>query len=170
MQTKYAPYLVMEIAIAATMIFFGYALTAIRDHPYWTVRGGVMFLAVLIMWLAMQRVVVADDAIILYRRFGFFKRRIPLAQVACLDVKMVPGRDGTSPALYVYTTDKRKFKVSLFSNERHVQVVVDVRARLNRLKSSRPGVATRMSMPLLSAETCGFIPTPPNMTSDLKGK
>ena len=141
MQTKYRPYLAMEIAIAATVIFFGYALTAIRDHPYWTVRGGIAFLAVLIMWFAMQRVVVADDAIVLYRRFGWFKRRIPLAQVAHLDVKMRPGRDGTYPTLYVYTTDKRKYKVSLFSNERHIQVVVDVRARMNRLKTARPAAA-----------------------------
>ena len=137
MQTKYTPYLVMEIAIAATVIFFGYALTAIRDHPYWTVRGGVAFLAVLIMWFAMQRIVVADDAIVLYRRFGWFKRRIPLAQVAYLDVRMVPCRDGAAPSLYIHTTDKRKYKVSLFSHERHIQVVVDVRARMDRLKNAR---------------------------------
>ena len=141
MQTKYTPYLAMEIAIAATAIFLGYALAAIRDHPYWTVRGGVTFLAVLIMWFAMQRIVVADDAIILHRRFGWFKRRIPLAQVAYLDVKMIPGNDGSYPMLYVYTTDKQKFKVSLFSHERHIQVIVDVRARMNRLKTARPAAA-----------------------------
>lgn len=141
MQTKYTPYLAMEIAIAATVIFFGYALTAIRDHPYWTVRGGVAFLAVLIMWFAMQRVVVADDAIVLHRRFGWFKRRIPLAQVAYLDVKMIPGNDGGYPMLYVHTADKRKYKVSLFSHERHVQVVVDVRARMSRLKTARQDAA-----------------------------
>ena len=141
MQTKYRPYLAMEIAIAATVIFFGYTLTAIRDHPYWTVRGGVAFLAVLIMWFAMQRIVVADDAIVLYRRFGWFKRRIPLAQVAYLDVRMVPCRDGAAPSLYIHTTDKRKYKVSLFSHERHIQVVVDVRARMDRLKNARQAAA-----------------------------
>lgn len=141
MQTKYTPYLAMEIAIAATAIFLGYALAAIRDHPYWTVRGGVMFLAVLIMWFAMQRIVVADDAIILHRRFGWFKRRIPLAQVANVDVRMVPCRDGAAPTLYIHTTDKRKYKVSLFSNERHIQVAMDVRARMNRLKNDGQGVA-----------------------------
>ena len=147
MQTKYTPYLAMEIAIAATVIFFGYALTAIRDHPYWTVRGGVAFLAVLIMWFAMQRIVVADDAIVLYRRFGWFKRRIPLAQVAGVDAKMIPGPDGGYPTLYVYTTDKRKFRVSLFSNDRHIQVIVDVRARMNRLKTAQKNAAAGAAQP-----------------------
>ena len=147
MQTKYRPYLAMEIAIAATVIFFGYALTAIRDHPYWTVRGGVAFLAVLIMWFAMQRIVVADDAIVLYRRFGWFKRRIPLAQVAGVDARMVPGRDGAYPTLYVHTTDKKKYKVSLFSNDRHIQVAVDVRARMNRLKTAQKNAAAGAAQP-----------------------
>ena len=106
-----------------------------------------MFLAVLIMWFAMQRIVVADDAIVLHRRFGWFKRRIPLAQVAYLDVKMIPGRDGTYPTLFVHTTDKRKYKVSLFSHERHVQVVVDVRARMNRLKTARQAAAAGSPQP-----------------------
>ena len=147
MQTKYTPYLAMEIAWAAAVVFLGVLLTAIRDHPYWTVRGGVAFLAVLIMWFAMQRIVVADDAIVLYRRFGWFKRRIPLAQVAGVDAKMIPGRDGAYPTLYVYTTDKRKYKVSLFSHERHVQVVVDVRARMNRLKTARQAAAAGSPQP-----------------------
>ncbi len=140
MQTKYKPYVAMEIAIAATVIFIGYALTAMRG-PYWTVRNGVFFLAILIMWFSMQRIVVADDAIVLYRRFGWFKRRIPLAQVANVDVRMVPCRDGAAPALYVHTTDKRKYKVSLFSNDRHIQVAVDIRSRMNRLKSAQQNIA-----------------------------
>ena len=137
MQTKYTPHIAMEIAIAATVVFLGYALTAIRDHPYWTIRGGVMFLAVLIMWFAMQCVVVADDAIVLHRRLGWFKRRIPLAQISNIDVRMVPCRDGAAPTLYIHTTDKRKYKVSLFSNDRHIQVVVDIRSRMDRLKNAR---------------------------------
>ena len=140
MQTKYTPHIAMEIAWAVAVIFFGYLLTATRE-PYWIFRGGTAFLWTLFMWFAMQRIVVADDAIVLYRRFGWFKRRIPLAQVAGVDAKMIPGRDGAYPTLYVYTTDKRKFRVSLFSNDRHIQVIVDVRARMNRLKTARQAVA-----------------------------
>ena len=136
MQTKYTPHIAMEIAIAATAIFLGYALTAVRG-PYWSVRSGAFFLAILFMWFSMQRVVVADDAIILHRRFGWFKRRIPLAQISNIDVRMVPCRDGAAPTLYIHTTDKRKYKVSLFSNDRHIQVVVDIRSRMDRLKNAR---------------------------------
>ena len=140
MQTKYTPHIAMEIAWAVAVIFFGYLLTATRE-PYWIFRGGTAFLWTLFMWFAMQRIVVADDAIVLYRRFGWFKRRIPLAQVAGVDAKMIPGPDGGYPTLYVYTTDKRKFRVSLFSNDRHIQVIVDVRARMDRLKNARPTAA-----------------------------
>ena len=84
MQTKYTPHIAMEIAWAVAVIFFGYLLTATRE-PYWIFRGGTAFLWTLFMWFAMHRVVVADDAIVLYRRFGWFKRRIPLAQVAGVD-------------------------------------------------------------------------------------
>ena len=136
----------MEVVWAAAMAYFAFFCV----HYYGSstiIEPALMLVFGTFFWLSMQRIVVADDAIVLYRRFGWFKRRIPLAQVAGVDAKMIPGRDGAYPTLYVYTTDKRKFRVSLFSNDRHIQVIVDVRARMNRLKTAQKNAAAGAAQP-----------------------
>ena len=136
MKIKYSTHPAMEVAWAAAMVFFG-VFIARNYGSTKAIEPALMLLLGATFWFSMQRIVVEDDAIILFRRFGLFKRRIPLAQVSNVDANMVPGFRGANPTLYVYTADKRTFKVNLFSNDRNVQVVVDIRSRMNRLKNSR---------------------------------
>ena len=136
----------MEVVWAAATAFFGYICA--RDYGTMKViQPALMLVFGIFFWLSMQRILVADDAIILYRRFGLFKRRIPLAQISGVDVQMTPGMRGAYPALNVYTADKRILKVNLFSNDRHIQVAVDIRSRMNRLKNIRQDAATGSPQP-----------------------
>lgn len=136
MKIKYSTHPAMEVAWTAAMIFFG-VFFARNYGSTKAIEPALMLLLGATFWFSMQRIVVSDDAIVLYRRFGLFKHRIPLAQVSDVDANMVSGFRGASLTLYVYTADKRTFKINLFSNDRHIQVIVDIRSRMNRLKSRR---------------------------------
>ena len=136
----------MEVVWAAAMAYFAFFCV----HYYGSstiIQPALMLVFGTFFWLSMQRILVADDAIILYRRFGLFKRRIPLAQISSVDAQMTPGMRGAYPALNVYTADKRILKVNLFSNNRHIQVAVDNRSRMNRLKNIRQDAATGSTRP-----------------------
>ena len=135
MTTKYSPHPAMEVVGTAAIVLFGY-IYAHDNGSTKTIQPALMFLVAVSFWLFMQRIVIADDAIILCRRFGFFKRRIPLAQVSHVDAKMIPVPRGANPTLFIYTTDKRIFRVSLFSHERHIRVAVDIQSRIQRLKET----------------------------------
>lgn len=124
----------MELAVFGTVIFMGY----IAVDETGTVRcawNAFLFLMMLLIWLSMQRVAVSAEAVVVSRRFGLFRRRIPMDKIKDVVHHFVPGGNrprGMVPELIILVAGERPCKVSLFSQGRHLQVLRHIRSQLAR--------------------------------------
>ena len=130
----------MEASVVAFLILIG-ALFARDYSPSKAIEPAILLLLLISFWLSMQNIIVSDDALILSRRFGLFKRIIPLHMITNIDAKLIPVSRGALPLLHIYTTDKHIYKIGLCSHERHIQVVIAIRSRINAINNTQQSVA-----------------------------
>ena len=125
----------MEIAMAIVLVLL---IALYANSPSNDIKTIFVILLFLSFWISMQSITVSDDILILSRRFGLFKRIIPLRMIANIDAKLIPVPHGALPVLHIYTINKHIYKVRLCSQGRHVQVLSAIRAKIN---NTQQGVA-----------------------------
>lgn len=138
--TRYRSHPAMELAVFGAGIFMGY--TALQETG--TLRcawNAFLFLMLLLFWLSMQRVEVSADAVVVSRRFGLFRRRIPMRNITDGVSRLLPGWRGGYPQLLIHVSGERPCDVNLFSHGRHLRVLRHVRSQLARITDSAAGGA-----------------------------
>jgi hypothetical protein len=102
------------------------------------VADTILVLGATIFWLSLPNITISDDVVIMARRLGLFKRKIPIHNISNATIKFIPGSRGSAAStLHIFTTDKLVHKIDLYSHARHIRVLRDIRTRLEHLNNTQ---------------------------------
>ena len=135
---RYRPHPAMELAVFVGSAFYGYVAVRETGSARCVLCAGFFLLAIL-FWFSLQRVAVSAETVVVSRRFGLFRRRIPMGNIKNVVAILTPSGRGSVPLLVIHVADERPCKVNLYSHGRHLRVLRHVRTLMARREDSAGG-------------------------------